>query len=405
MKIDILLGYFYIYTMEPVVNYLEDTEKKLAKEMTELFSKMRQQRESMALKGVEDMYSSKPLEGVLYEPCVRIPGPGGYYCSEYKLPEDEYVIYAREYSHQQQYGQSWGPQRHIAIAFTNYGRCFITQENYKNDTFGGYTCYSPANDTTIHIASHGQVPTGIKDIIKLKPLSYKIPSKFWDTLLLGLKLGVVGGPVLFADRGGVPTHILKIILDTTSSLEELNKEFYLFAGKWQPHMTEHATLDIDKMRQTIIENTDSIQDLSGRNRELEEQNKKLQVELQELKQQKTSLEKEKARLLPLEKYKEVVIDFMDEHYDGDERWISNVEHDDDDEPLDTEIIRYFSDWHANKVFMDEWVYDDVIESKEELNEYRIYKKVKGEMVSNGMDNSSVARNVRSIKKGVNKLNS
>lgn len=42
-------------------------------------------------------------------------------------------------------------------------------------------------------------------------------------------------------------------------------------------------------------------------------------------------------------------------------------------------------------------------SKEELNEYRIYKKVKGEMVSSGMDNSSVARNVRSIKKSVNDL--
>ena len=49
--------------------------------------------------------------------------------------------------------------------------------------------------------------------------------------------------------------------------------------------------------------------------------------------------------------------------------------------------------------MDEWDYD-VMESKEELNEYRIYKKVKGEMVSSGMDNSSVARNVRSIKKDV-----
>jgi chromosome segregation ATPase len=163
-------------------------------------------------------------------------------------------------------------------------------------------------------------------------------------------------------------------------------------------MTEHATLDIDKMRQTIIENTDSIQDLSGKNRELEEQNKKLQAELQELKEQKVTLEKEKAKLLPLEKYKEAVEDFMDTHYDGDEPY-------DHDDTLDTDIIKYYSDWHTNKVFMDKWVYDDVINSKEELNEYRIYKKVKGEMVSNGMDNSNVARNVRSIKKGINKLNS
>ena len=46
-----------------------------------------------------------------------------------------------------------------------------------------------------------------------------------------------------------------------------------------------------------------------------------------------------------------------------------------------------------------------MKTKDELNEYRIYKKVKGEMVSNGMDNSSVARNVRSIKKTINKSKS
>ena len=51
--------------------------------------------------------------------------------------------------------------------------------------------------------------------------------------------------------------------------------------------------------------------------------------------------------------------------------------------------------------MNEWDYTDVMNSKEELNEYRIYKKVKGEMVSNAMDNSSVARNVRSIKEDLN----
>jgi hypothetical protein len=79
--------------MESVVNYLEDTERKIVKEMAELFNKMREGRNSMSLESIEDMYTSKSVEGVLYEPCVRIPGPhGGYYCSEYKLPRDEYVI-------------------------------------------------------------------------------------------------------------------------------------------------------------------------------------------------------------------------------------------------------------------------------------------------------------------------
>ena len=378
--------------MDSVSNYLEDAQKKMAKEMAELFSKMKEQRDTMSLDGIKDMYSLKPLEGVLYEPCVRIPGPGGYYCSEYKLPEDEYVIYAREYTHQQQYGQSWGPQRHAAIIVTNYGRCLATQENYKNDTFGGYTCYSPANDTTIHIASHGQVPTGLKSIVKLEPLSYKIPSKFWDTFLLGLKIGGVGADSLFGERGGVPIHTLKSLSDITASLQEINREFYLFAGKWQPHMTEHATLDIDKMRETIIENTNCIEHLTEKNRRLEEQNESLQAELKELKEQKVSWEKERGKLLPLEKYKDAVIDFMDEHYNGDEPY--------DNSDNDQLTIELFKEWHSNKVFMDEWVYDDVMESKEELNEYRIYKKVKGEMVSSGMDNSGVARNIRSIKNDV-----
>jgi len=377
--------------MESVVNYLEDAEKKLAKEMANLFSKMREQRDSMALKGIEDMYSYKPVDGVIYEPCVRIPGTSGYYCSEYKLPKDEYVIFTRQTSHQQQFGQSWGPQRYICIAVTNYGRCFITQENYKNE-FGGYTGYVPANDDTIHVASHGQVPSGTKPIIKLEPLSYKIPSNFWNVLLLGLKLGAVDGAALFGyhSHDGVPVGTLKTLSDTTASLQELNKEFYLFAGKWQPHMTERATLDVDNMRQTIIENADSIQDLSGKNKDLDEENKTLQAELQELKEQNATLEKEKAKLLPLEKYKEAVLEFMNEHCDG-----NNYN-------TDPTIIELFKNFHANKVFMDEWVYDDVMESKEELNEYRIYKKVKGEMVSNGMDNSNVARNVRSIKKTINK---
>lgn len=373
--------------MESVVNYLEDTEKKLVKEMKDLFTKMREQRDSMSLEGIEDMYSSKPLEGVTYEPCVKILGSCGYYCSQYKLPKDEYVILTKTSlsgnTQQYQGGVS------SCIVLTNYGRLFLTQPIFENRVFGGHSYHSPANDTHIHMATHGQSPSQILPIIKLDPLPYKMPEFFIKTYRFGM---------------GMPdptycTSVENSISKANNSLQELNKEFYLFAGKWQPHMTEHASLDIDKMRQTIIDNTDSIKDLMEKNRELEEQNKKFQAELQELKEQKAILEKEKARLLPLEKYKEVVIDFMDEH---NERWLAHVEHDDDDEPLDTEIIKYFSDWHTNKVFMDEWVYDDVMESKEELNEYRIYKKVKGEMVSNGMDNSSVARNVLSIKKTINK---
>jgi hypothetical protein len=162
-------------------------------------------------------------------------------------------------------------------------------------------------------------------------------------------------------------------------------------------MSERATLDVDTMRQTIIEKSDSIQELSVKNKALETENASLQAELKELKEQKAALQKERATLLPLEKYKEAVIEFMEENYDGDEPYDIS-----DDDKL---TIEWFKEWHSDKVFVDEYVYNDLMESKEELNEYRIYKKVKAEMVSSGMDNSSVSRNVHSIKRTVNKINS
>ena len=341
--------------MESVVNYLEDTEKKLVKEMAELFSKMREQRDTISLTGIEDMYNIEPVEGVLYDPCVRIPGGGGYYCSEYKLPKDEYVIIVRT-------GHNTPSQQHptsisSCVALTNYGRVFRTQPIIDNRGFTGYLYHSPANDSQIHWASHG--PGQILPIIKLEPLPYKMPECFIRAYKFGMGMA---SPVYDVQSHGIPD---------SSSLQELNKEFYLFAGKWKPHMTKNATLDIDMMCQTIIENTNSIQELTERNKAFEEQNTSLQAELKELKKQKVKLEKERETLLPLKKYKEAVLEFMDEHYDGDEPYDSN-----DSEDL---TIEWFNDWHSNKVFMDRSEYDNVMESKEELNEYRIYKKVKANL--------------------------
>jgi len=375
--------------MEPIISYLEGAEKKLMTEMSELFNKMREQRNSSALQGIEDMYSSKPLENVLYDPCVRIPGYSGYYCSQYKLPKDEYVIMIK--TTQSVTTQYQPAMVSSCIALTNYGRWFLTLPISENRVFGGHDYHSPVNDTHIHRATHGQPPNTILPIIKLEPLPYKIP----DFIHKAIIQGGMTCPTYCTSKG-------------TDMIQELNKEFYLFAGKWKPHMTECATLDVDTMRQTIIDNEHCIEELKGKEERIEQQNKNLQAELKQLKKEKATLEKEKAKLLPLEKYKDALLEFMDEHYtrnEHNERWLAHVEHDDNDKPIDTDIIRYFSDWHTNKVFMDEWEYDNVIASKEELNEYRIYKKVKGEMVSSGMDNSSVARNVRSIKNSVNKLKS
>ena len=386
--------------MDSVVNYLEDTEKKLMKEMAELFSKMRQQRDTLSLQGIEDMYTYTPIEGVLYEPCVRIPGPGGhYYCSEYKLPKDEYVIFTRVSSKQHMSGQSYNGTTHGCTVLTNYGRCFFTKHIREYQCV--YSSYAPTTDNNqIHSYTNGY-SSGVTPIKKVDPLPYKMPEGFIKAFNMGISIAGIDGYLHMDAGGGINEGAIKIISKATDSLQELNKEFYLFAGKWKPHMTEHATLDVDTMRQTIIDNAQSIEQLKANKESLAQQNKILQAELTAMKEQNTILEKEKAKLLPLEKYKEAVLEFMDDHINCKK-------------PIDNNnyIIDVFKQFHSDKVFMEESVYDDVMDSKEELNEYRIYKKVKGEMVSNGMENSSVARNVnsvaknvRTIKKGVKQLNS
>jgi hypothetical protein len=358
--------------MDSVVNYLEDTEKKLVKEMAELFSKMREQRDTMSLTGIEDMYNIEPVEGVLYDPCVRIPGHGGYYCSEYKLPKDEYVIIVR--TGNERYNIHPHNPVYSCVALTNYGRVFRTQPIFDNRGFCGNSYHSPANDSQIHCVTNGE-SRQILPIIKLEPLSYKMP----EFIIRAYKFGMgMASPAYDVQSHGIPD---------SSSLQELNKEFYLFAGKWKPHMTKHATLDIDTMRQTIIENTASIQELTEKNKTLEEKNIALKAELKELKEQKDKLEKERNTLLPLQKYKEAVLEFMHGHYNADKRWFSK---------MDSSVIEFFKAFHSDKVFMNKWEYNNLMESKEELNEYRIYKKVKGEMVSNGMDNSSVARLLKRV---------
>jgi hypothetical protein len=346
----------------------------------------------MSLQGIEDMYNIEPIEGVLYDPCVRIPmtlgadskpaPPGHYYWTDFALPKDEYVIYKREtYKPRDAREPRW---TFNCIALTSHGRYFITKLVHGENPFGSYQyvgIYSPDAN---------------RPVIKLEPLPYKIPTSILKALNLGMSISLIPQDYIHCPQNHNPVvPVLKTISDTSASLQELNKEFYLFAGKWKPHMTEHATLDVDTMRQTIIDNAHCIEELKGKEASLEEQNKILQAELKQLKEEKAALEKEKTKLLPLEKYKDAVLEFMNEHYDGCKPW-------DHGDTLDSSIIEIFSDWHFGKVFMEESVYDDVMESKEELNEYRIYKKVKGEMVSSGVDNSGVARNVRSIKKTINK---
>ena len=366
--------------MESVVNYLEDAEKKLRQEMSALFSKMREQRDTMSLEGIEDMYTHTPVAGVLYEPCLRIPlsllNLGTRYNSAYvRLPKDEFVIdiFRHHYSINNHPSHM---DCYYCFALTNYGRFINTMPvtTSRGPFDSGFSDSSPSTLTIIE---------------NLEILPYKMPSWYYNLFKklhakLSLFLGG-GGHTISHSHSSCPsqTDLNKIALDATNTLQELNKEFYLFAGKWKPHMTEHATLDVDTMRKTIIDNAKSIEELKANEESLAQQNKILQAELKQLKEEKTALEKEKTKLLPLEKYKEAVLEFMTKHVNCKKY-----------KPIDSNIIDVFKQFHSDKVFMDSSVYNDVIYSKEELNEYRIYKKVKGEMVSSGIDNSSMVRELR-----------
>lgn len=362
--------------MEPIVNYLEDTEKKLMTELKDLFNKMRANRNTLALEGIEDMYGIKPMDGVVYEPYVRIPFGGftSHFNAHIILPKDEIVIDAFT-SHKEIYNKPMYTDIIYCIGLTNYGRLFNMKPISK--TRGPF-----------QEESNFGIPDSSTNIIKLEPLYYKLPMWFYNVFKQLYK--TISNSVIYPDKKNIDT----ILSDATNSIQALNKEFYQFAGKWNQHITEYATLDIDTMRFTIDRNNWKIQELTERKTSLEEENTKLRLELEKLKKANTSLEKEKARLQPFEKYKSVLMDFLDKHYDGNPYDFTKHE----------SIIKSFREWYSNKKVIDKDEYNNMLQSMEELNEYRIYKKVQNEMISggvlSGMDASSISRNVLKLKKNL-----
>jgi hypothetical protein len=214
--------------MEPVDNYLEDVEKKVVKEMAELFSKMRDQRNTMSLQGIEDMYYYKPIEGVLYEPCVRIPCTHTfvkrhpsilYYCSQYKLPQDEFVVFVKETVGD---GSQYSPgMKYYCIALTSYGRFIRTFAVMENREFGGFNSYGPtANNNEIYDAlKDGQSPhTTHTPIIELDPLPYKLPSWFLQSFITHDVLYADPNSQNYVLYGGTNSAIIETYLSFNSNL-------------------------------------------------------------------------------------------------------------------------------------------------------------------------------------------
>jgi hypothetical protein len=158
--------------------------------------------------------------------------------------------------------------------------------------------------------------------------------------------------------------------ETTACLQKLSKEFYLFAGKWQPHMTDKAELDIEGMRETIVKNTETIASLEEKNRKLEERSLELHLQNIELASKVDTFTKIETITLKdreeLNNYKEAVIEFIE---NSGVKGVDKIHF----------TAGIFRRWAKDKycVYMSDYL--DVTNNIEELKEYRIYKKVKKSM--------------------------
>jgi hypothetical protein len=340
--------------METPVNFLEDTEKKLMSEMAVLFDKMKTQRDTISMSGIEDMYDIPPIEGVIYEPYLKIPitntsipssyGTGKYYHSiklAIKLPKNEVIVYCREWQcERQEYYY-----KYCSYAVTNYGRIITQERTYCGGGQGALVGWGP----------DGSV--GNDSITVLDPLPYKLPKWFLDVFKSN-NLNISG---YFVD-------ITPWAQETTASLQKLSKEFYLFAGKWKPHVTDKAGLDIEGMRETIVKNAETIAFLREEARKLEGRYSILLLQNQQLTTTSHALLSKNEQNQNLIKYKEAVIEFLE----------NNVIEDIDKIHFTAD---YFRRWTEDKVSMDKSEYNKLIDSQEELKEYRIYKKVKKSMTA------------------------
>ena len=202
---------------------------------------------------IEDIYTIQPIEGVLYEPYVRIPCTNSqvkshpvtlYYGSNYTLPEGEWVVYVKETFHQWQRGQTWDNPKWHCIAVTNYGR-FIRLQDISKDiqpfSSGQYWQYSPPDNSKI---------------IKLEPLQYKLPTWFLQSFILhDIMYADPNTPnsISFPGPGhwGQAGTLTESLNSTTTTIQQINKEFHLFAA--EKHKKNEEPAERQKKDELAIE--------------------------------------------------------------------------------------------------------------------------------------------------------
>ena len=248
--------------MDSIGSFLKEFKNHLAnKAESELEDAFTETKTSL-YKSIQEFYDISGCPFVLYEPCVHIKDlqflqgekkKTFYNCSDkyisyrnllieskrgiytnIKLPKDEYIIKIKtKYKELQEEREiRWRHYNFSLIFTTNYGRVFNSLSNIRKVDGGGILeLYWTIQDNCVK-RSHSVdlCPTWIKilPIERLDPLPYKVPSWFFEAYS-------------------------SLESRDITTLQSINKHFFLFAGKWSHYITENIEFDVEEIEKELLE--------------------------------------------------------------------------------------------------------------------------------------------------------
>jgi hypothetical protein len=211
-------------------------------------------------KSIQEFYDISGCPFVLYEPCVHIKDlqflqcekkKTFYNCSDkygsyrntlieskrgiytnIKLPKDEYIIKIKtKYKDLQEEREiRW---RHLDLSFifiTNYGRVFNSLSNIRKQNGEFLELYWTIQDNCVKrwCSPYGNDYMKTLPIERLDPLPYKVPSWFFEAYTALESRDI-------------------------AELQAINKNFFLFAGKWSHYITENIEFDVEEIEKELLE--------------------------------------------------------------------------------------------------------------------------------------------------------
>ena len=240
--------------MDSIGSFLKEFKNHLAnKAESELEDAFTETKTSL-YKSIQEFYDISGCPFVLYEPCVHIKdlqflqnencknnyttlrrtlieSKRGIY-TNIKLPKDEYIIKIKtKYKDLQEEREiRW---RHLDLSFifiTNYGRVFNSLSNIHKQNGEFLELYWTIQDNYIKrwCSPYGNDWMKTLPIEILDPLPYKVPSWFFEAY------------TALESR------------DITT-LQSINKHFFLFAGKWSHYITENIEFDVEEIEKELLE--------------------------------------------------------------------------------------------------------------------------------------------------------